>query len=310
MEKLVSLLDLLKDKLQHWLEVMVLSLPNAAIAALVLVVAWFVSGLVRKGVSKALHGFIHNVALVNLLSTAFRVAFFTVGLIVALNVLALDRAVLSLLTGVGVIGLALGFAFQDMAANLISGVALVLRSDRPFKVGDLIETNGMRAFVTQINMRDTELRTFEGQAVFIPNSSIFKSQLVNFTLLGTRRVVINLGVSYDDDLEKIERVLHEVLASLEQHPVKKADVNFTEFGDSTITVMVRFWVDYPKVDVVVAKSKAIKAIKKAFDENELDIPFPIRTMDFGDRTGDVKSMLEAPGSTKAPKSNGTARVHG
>ncbi len=293
MPKLLTLLDLLKNKLEHWLDAVVLSLPNAAIAALVLVVSWFVSRLVRKGAANGLQRFVHNVALVNLLATVIRVVVFVGGFIIALNVLALDRAVLSLLTGVGVIGLALGFAFQDMASNLISGVALVLRSDRPFKVGDLIETNGMRAFVTQINMRDTELRTFEGQAVFIPNSSIFKNQLTNFTLLGSRRVVLFVGVSYGDDLSKIESVLMSVLKQLDMlHPSKAPDVSFTEFGDSSIKTMVRFWVEYPQVDVVVAKHKAIMAIKTAFKEHDLMIPYPIRTMDFGIRGGtELKSML-------------------
>ena len=301
MTNLPALFDMVKDKLQHWLEIIVLSLPNAAIAAVILAASWVVTGLLRKLIARGLRRFIHNEGLANLLATLLRGVLLAGGVIIALNVLALDRAVLSLLTGVGVIGLALGFAFQDMASNLISGVALVLRPTKPFKVGDLIETNKLRAFVTQINLRDTELRTFEGQAVFIPNSSIFKNQLTNFTLLGTRRVIINLGVSYGDDLAKIEQVLKGVLETLDTlHPEKKSDVNFTEFGDSSITAMVRFWVEYPKTDVVVAKHKAIMAIKKAFDENDLLIPFPIRTMDFGIRGGEPLTKMLGDGHDAEP----------
>lgn len=286
MAKLTELFHLLVGKLSHWLEILVLSLPNAAIAIVIMLVTWWATRPLRGLAVKLLGRVIHNEGLVELLATVLRMAIVCVGFIVALNVLALDRAVLSLLTGVGVIGLALGFAFQDMASNLISGVALVLRPNKPFRVGDLIETNHMRAFVTQINLRDTELRTMEGQAVFIPNSAIFKNQLINFSLLGSRRVVIELGVSYGDDLETVRDVLLEAVGGLDDlHPEKKSDVNFTSFGDSSIGAMVRFWVAYPQTDVVVAKSKAILAIKKAFDAKGLQIPFPVRTLDFDVRGG-------------------------
>jgi small conductance mechanosensitive channel len=299
MANLSKLFEMLVAKLHHWMEIIVLSLPNAAVALLVVVLTVWLTRPLRGAAVKVLGRAIHNDGLVELLATAIRVIAVCLGLIVALNVLSLDRAVLSLLTGVGVVGLALGFAFQDMAANLISGVALVVRSDKPFKVGDLIETGDLRAFVTEINLRDTELRTFDGQAVFIPNSSIFKNQLTNFSLLGSRRVAIDVGVSYGDDLEKARRVLLDVVNSLDDlHPDHAPDVNFTGFGDSSINAVVRFWVAYPPVDVVAAKSAAIIAIKRAFDAHDLSIPFPIRTLDFDIRGG--MTLPEALAASRGP----------
>lgn len=309
MTRLTELIALVHQKLTHWLHTAVTSLPNAVVAILVLVCTYFVSGWIRRLSERGLNKVIHNAALVHLIGTAIRFAAFAAGLLLALNILALDRAVVSLLAGVGVVGLALGFAFQDMAANLISGVALVVKRDKPFKVGDLIETNGVQAFVTEINLRDTELRTFDGQAVFMPNSAIFKAQVKNYSLLGSRRVVVKLGVSYGDDLDKIESVLLEVVKGLpDLHPEKKPDVAFIGFGDSGIDAQVRFWVKYPGVDVVVAKHRLIKGIKAAMDANGMIIPFPIRTLDFDIRGGKtLASMLESSNDAEpaaAPVKNG------
>lgn len=306
MDNLSKLFEMLAAKLRHWMEIVILSLPNAAVALLVVLLTIWLTRPLRGAAAKLLSRAIHNDGLVELLATTIRVVAMCLGFIVALNVLSLDRAVLSLLTGVGVVGLALGFAFQDMASNLISGVALVVRADKPFRVGDLIETGDLRAFVTEINLRDTELRTLDGQAVFIPNSSIFKNQLINFSLLGSRRVSIDVGVSYGDDLEKARNVLLDVVNSLDYlHPDHTPDVNFTELGDSSINAVVRFWVACPSVDVMAAKSQAIMAIKRAFDANDLCIPFPIRTLDFGVRGG--MTLPEALTMSRGDGSGAAAR---
>ncbi len=309
MDKITELFAIIHEKLTHWLHTAAAFLPNAVAAAAILFCTYFVSGWIRRLADRGLNRVIHNAALVHLLGTVVRFIAFAGGLILALNILALDRAVFSLLAGVGVIGLALGFAFQDMAANLISGVALVMKRDKPFKVGDLIETNGVQAFVTEINLRDTELRTFDGQAVFIPNSAIFKAQVKNYSLLGSRRVVLKLGVSYGDDLDEIERVLLEVVNGLpDLHPETKPDVAFVDFGDSAIDAQVRFWVKYPGVDVVVAKHRLIKGIKAAMDAHGLVIPFPIRTMDFDIRGGKtLASMLSAPLGAAPASKNGNGK---
>ncbi|XYI03508.1 mechanosensitive ion channel family protein [Sorangium sp. So ce1128] len=122
----------------------------------------------------------------------------------AFSILNLEKAATSLLAGAGIVGLALGFAFQDLAANFIAGVYLAVRF--PFREGDLIETNDTLGIAERIRIRSTTIRTLEGQAVMIPNKEIFTTKLINDSETGARRVDLSVGVSYGDDLDKVRRV--------------------------------------------------------------------------------------------------------
>ena len=119
-----------------------------------------------------------------------------------LSILQLDKAVTSILAGAGIIGLALAFAFQDIAANFISGIFISFR--KPIKLGDVVKINDYMGKVEQINLRDTIILTFQGQMVIIPNKDVFQSPIENYSLLGRRRLDLVVGVSYGDDLEKVK----------------------------------------------------------------------------------------------------------
>jgi len=140
-------LDLLQAKLTSRPREAVFIVPNLAVALLILLASVVAAVFAHRMARLLLSGVLRNVPPARFLASLVRLSLITLGFIVALNVPQLDRAVLSVLTGVGILGIALGFAFQDMAGNLISGIALVLRDDKPFKVGDVVETNeylGMR----------------------------------------------------------------------------------------------------------------------------------------------------------------------
>jgi small conductance mechanosensitive channel len=197
-------------------------------------------------------------------------------------VLNLSTAVTSILGAAGILGLAIGFAAQDTVSNLISGVMISVR--RPLKEGDLVETNDTFGVVDQVNLRATVVRTPTGQIVFVPNKDVFQNRLTNYSRSGQRRVDLSCGVSYGDDLEKAKRVALEAIGGLEKR-VKGRDVElfYNGFGDSSINFTLRFWIDFARsqADFLAAQSDAIMALKRAFDENDITIPFPIRTLDFG-----------------------------
>jgi small conductance mechanosensitive channel len=121
----------------------------------------------------------------------------------------------------------------------------------------------------------------------IPNKQIYQNKVLNHSASGTRRVDLACGVSYGDDLEEVRRVVRDTLASVEPRDrFRDVEVFFTGFGSSSIHLVGRFWVDYEKQpDFLDAQSRAIIAVKKAFDANDIVIPFPIRTLDFGIRGG-------------------------
>jgi small conductance mechanosensitive channel len=270
----------LVTKLEGWLAALILMLPNFVAAALVVLVAAVVARLVRRAVYGVLRR-TSSYATVNhlLASVAYAVAL-GVGVFTALGILQLDTAVTSLLAGVGIVGLALGFAFQDLASNFIAGVLLSIR--RPFVEGDLIAKGDYMGTVTEINLRSTKLHTLQGQTVIIPNANVFTEAVVNYST-GERRVDLECGVAYGDDLEQAREVALQAIRALpmvrQDRPV---DLHYEGFGDSSIDFTLRFWIAFERQpDFLSARSEAIIALKKAFDEAGITIPFPIRTLDFG-----------------------------
>ena len=294
----------LVDKLQGWLETAISMLPNLVVAILVVIVFYIVGKMLRRVVNRLLHKVTHNKTIIDLLETVVGVAIIAIGVFIALGILNLSGAVTSLLAGAGILGLALGFAFQDIAANFISGVFLTLR--HPFGKGDIIESQDHYGTVQKINLRCTIIKTPQGQIVYLPNKDVYGEDLVNYSKNHERRIDLACGVSYGDDLEKAKRVAIEAVEGLKGID-KDRDVQFIydEFGGSSINFKIRFWVKFNNnMDYLEPRSNAIIAITKKFDENDIMIPFPIRTLDFGIRGGEkLNTMLKSGDS----KSNGNSQ---
>lgn len=197
-----------------------------------------------------------------------------------------------MLAGLGILGLALGFAFQEIASNFISGI--ILSINKPFTIGDIIEVDGNTGTVEFVSLRTTNIRTFQGQKILIPNKTIFQNAITNYTENGKRRVDLEVGVSYGDDLEKVQKVTLEAINSLDDILKEEAvQFFFTDYGDSSINFVVMFWTEYKKKhsEYMEAKHRAIMAINKAFNANDISIPFPIRTLDFGIKGGEKLSTV-------------------
>jgi len=278
--------SLITEKLESWLNTAIEMLPNLAAALLVLLVFYFISSIIKKYSGKILHKVTNNKTIVGLAQTVFGVLILGAGVFIALGILNLDGTVTSLLAGAGIIGLALGFAFQDIAANFISGILLSIR--HPFGIGDIIDSNDYFGVVQKLNLRNTVIKTPQGQIVYIPNKEVYENPFKNYTKNGERRIDLQCGVSYGDDLEKARKITLDAINSLDGIDKDKGiDFYYEEFGGSSINYVVRFWVDFrTHVDYLSPRSEAIIAIKKAYDENDIMIPFPIRTLDFGIRGGE------------------------
>jgi len=284
--------DIIYNKVNGWWETSVSMFPNFVVALIVMIVFYITAKYIKHLLKKFFQKFYGQSAVINLFSNIVYLSVLTAGLFVALDILDLDKTVTSMLAGLGIIGLALGFAFQEIAANFISGI--ILSVNKPFTIGDIVEVDGNVGTVEFVSLRTTNIRTFQGQKVMIPNKTIFQNAITNYTENGKRRVDLEVGVSYGDDLEKVQKVTLEAINSLDDI-LKDEEVQFyfTEYGDSSINFVIMFWTEYKKKhsEYLEAKHRAIMAINKAFNANDITIPFPIRTLDFGIKGGEKLSSV-------------------
>lgn len=280
------------DKIQGWVETFISMLPNMAVAIVLLIIFVVVANLAARLFKKVFSKTSDNKALEGLFATIVKWSILIVGIFIILSILQLSKAVTSILAGVGIIGLALGFAFQDITANFISGVILAFR--RPFEIGQVIKVGDIMGTAKSTNLRVTVIETFQGQEVFVPNKDVLQNPIINYSAIGKRRIDLGVGISYGDDLAKVQRVVLETIKNLEG-VIDKDNVVFDygEFGDSSINFTIRFWIKYPgDPGFLVVRNNAIMKIKEAFDENDIMIPFPIRTLDFGIRGGEKLSEMK------------------
>jgi small conductance mechanosensitive channel len=196
--------ELITQKLTTWLHDLIRILPNILLAAIIFVVGLYVARWLKKIAANLIGRVSDNSSLNNLFISVVYIFFIGVTIFTVLSILHLDTAVTSVLAGAGILGLALAFAFQDIAANFISGIFISFR--RPVHIGDIVKIKDYMGKVEEINLRDTVIRTFQGQMVIIPNKDVFQSPIENFTLLGKRRIDLTIGVSYSDDLDKVENI--------------------------------------------------------------------------------------------------------
>jgi small conductance mechanosensitive channel len=270
--------DKVVTKMEDWLDLFVTNIPNLLVAITVFAASYFLAGLVRKYLQKILKRTISQATMRNLVSTLVSILVIGAGLFIALSVLHLNTLLKSLLAGAGVAGLAVGLALQSSLSNTFSGIYLSIRDI--LNVGDWVETNGFQGTVHEVNLRNTVIREPDNNMVIIPNKLVLDNPFKNYGLTQQIRVILKCGISYSEDLEAVEKIAKKAIQNhFPQDASREIEFHYLEFGDSSINFQLRFWVDaQAKLTILESRSRAIKVIKKAFDEAGIDIPFPIRTV--------------------------------
>ncbi len=220
------------------------------------------SVLARAGIADAL---IHL-----LVDGVVRGAVWVVALVMAASQLGINVA--AALAGLGVVGIAVGFAAQETIANMIAGFLIFW--DRPFKVGDWVSTQDRYGEVRDITLRTTRLRTHDNTYVVIPNKQVIGELLVNHSMYGESRLSVPVGIAYkesiDDAREVILGAIRELDGVLSTPP---PSVVVSELGDSSVNLSVRVWVADAMNEVPV-RFRVVEASKKALDAANIEIPFP------------------------------------
>ncbi|SHL46115.1 Mechanosensitive ion channel [Chitinophaga jiangningensis] len=242
--------SLIFNKLHNWLVALIKMLPNMAVAIIIFIVFFFLAKFIRKITYKFSTRLSEAPAISNLVASIMYLIFLMMGLFIALNVLQLDKAVTSLLAGAGIIGLALGFAFQDLTANFISGIFITFK--KPFEVGHVIETNGFSGTVEEIELRSTTMVTEDGLRVIIPNKDVFQKPIINHSLTPLRRIVLNFVIPLSASLGEAEKIMTDIVLKMKDvQPDRPKTIWFTGIDGVNNKAQVRLscWVDSAKPDV-------------------------------------------------------------
>jgi small-conductance mechanosensitive channel len=211
-----------------------------------------------------------------------RLVFYGVlGLFVASALRELGFSLAVLMGAAGILTVAIGFASQTSASNLISGFFLI--AERPFEVGDMIRVGDVTGEVLSIDALSVKLRTFDNLFVRIPNETLIKSQVTTLTRFAIRRLDLSLGVAYKEDVEHVRKVL---MAVAERNPLCLDEPPplfiFLGFGDSALTLQFSVWAS--RQNFLALRNSITAEIKAAFDEAGIEIPFPHRTLYAGEAT--------------------------
>lgn len=272
--------DLL-DKVLSWVDSFILNLPNFFLAILVLILFVIFAKYSSKLVDRIFRKSSAQDSIRTVSVKVFKVIIIGLGLFLSLGILNLNTVLTSILGAAGVVGLAVGFALQGTLHNTFAGV--IISFIPKLQIGDWIETNDYSGFVVDINLRSVIIQSVDYNLVVIPNSKIVDAPFKNFSRTPRGRIILTCGVGYESDLPKVEDITKNAIKAIfDQNPGEGIELYFTEFGDSSINYQLRFWTNVANQgDVYKAQHKAILAIKAAYNKHNINIPFPIRTLDFG-----------------------------
>ena len=265
-------------------------------AVILVVVGLLVARLVGRLVARLTEGRLEAqqvLLLRRVLSYAITVLF----LVAALHQLGFNLGVL--LGAAGVLSVAIGFASQTSASNLVSGLFLI--AEKPFAIGDVIQIGGTTGEVLAIDLLSVKLRTFDNKFVRIPNESVIKSEVATLTKFPIRRVDLQIGVAYREDLKRVREVLLDVadrnLLCLDE---PKPLFLLQGFGDSSVDLQFSVWA--ARENFVDLKNAIHLDIKTAFDEAGIEIPFPQRTLHAGgDEAAFPVALTEPRGGSEEPE---------
>lgn len=248
------------------------------LAAVILIIAYFINKLVHKAFNKAAEKYSIDVSLVSIINRVLTLLVMSFALLIILELLGINTA--SVLTVLGAAGLAVGLALKDTLSNIAAGIFLL--TQHPYKTGDFVECAGMSGSILEIGLFTTKLRTPQGQDIFVPNNSIIAAPITNYSSNKIRRADITVGIDYGDNLEDGIKLLQ---AMMERNPLILKDpaptVLVAELADSSVNLTLRFWTENAKYwDAYWDIQRNLKA---EIEGAGLNIPFPQRVVTFANK---------------------------
>ena len=277
------------DRIFSWKDTIIEHLPEIILSILVFSVCYVLSVYVKRWVQKPLSRIIKKTSIRSLLANVISILIVLIGIVISISLLNLSDLLTGLLAAGGIAGLAVALAFQGTLANTFSGIFISLNDI--MNVGDYVETNGFAGNIEEITLRNTRIREVDNNIVVIPNKTIIESPFKNFGLTPRIRTAIFCGVHYDSDMRLVKKISTEAIAKrFPQLDYEHVEFHWLEFADSSINFQLRFWIEArANLTLLEAKSEAMMILKDTFDQNNINIPFPIRTLEWAKGNGQIRS---------------------
>ncbi len=254
-------------------------LPAALVGIVVLVATNFLARFASNSANSLGGRVFRNSSLQILLAKSASIGVWLVGVLVVSLLLFPGLRLGDLVATLGLGSVAIGFAFQDIFKNFLAGVLLLV--NEPFRIGDAVVIGSYEGVVEHISIRTTNVRTYLGERVLIPNSIVFTNSVQVRTSWPKRRTDFVIGVGYATDLAPAIALAREVISAVDgvlaDPPVV---VDATDFGESSVDLTVRYWTDSEQQHTLRTRSRVVVAIKAAFDEAKIELPFPSRSLYF------------------------------
>jgi len=270
-----TILDLIRDAFAELAGDILTRLPLLLIALVVLAVLLVGVRLIMSGVNRGMRRADLDFTVRRLVSNLLRLGLLLVVLLLVLSIAGLEIG--AMLAALGLIGLGIALALQNILENLISGVLILIR--KPYDRGEIVITAGLEGYVEDIDLRVTTIRAYDGTMTLVPNADIYRSPITNLSRRGTRRVGVPVGIDYRDDHEQARQILFEAVDALEEVLEDPPPaVLLTDLGDSSVDFEVRVWFDVYEHRLAGIRDLVLSACKTALEDAGMTIPWPIRTL--------------------------------
>lgn len=242
-------------------------------------VAWIVARWLRPGLQRRLIG-LRTPSFGRVFASLAAFGINLAAWLVAITLVFPTVDVATMLGGLGLLGVAAGFAFQDILSNLLAGILLIFR--QPFVSGDQIEVDGIKGTVEAITIRETRIRTFDGRLQVVPNKDVYTNAIEVQTDADLVRTSFVVGVGYETDLAEAQEVAMHALGRIDgvaDDPAPQA--YYTDFGASSINLELRYWTRSRQADIRAVQDRVTVVVNDAFSDADINIPFDIVTLEAG-----------------------------
>lgn len=255
------------------------SLPLLVFGLIILGISAGAALLATRRARSLLRSRIQARLLRNVVAGGIGISVFLLGTYIVLRVSGLTQLALTVVGGTGLVGLALSIAFREITENFLASIFLSVQ--RPFETGDLVEVSGVTGYVQQLNVRTTILMSLDGNLVQIPNATVYKSNLRNFTTNANRRDDFIVGIGYDDSINEAQEIARQVLTD---HPAVLKDpepsVLAESLGKATVNLRVYFWINGREHSWLKVRSSLIRLVKRAYQKHGISMPDEAREVVF------------------------------